>query len=137
LLEWGFHDEVDKAQLGFGHVGRVPVAELGHLKFVDLLQVALSEELKEQQVDPNFVGLKYFCGVWDIAEVEEKVEDHEFVFFVGQSKSGSCQIVLYLGQAPEMETHIRGQYKINHKLSNPRKVVLCHLASPIITRLQH
>jgi hypothetical protein len=63
LLERGSHDEVDEAQLRFGHVGRVSVAELGHLKFVDLLQVALSEELKEQQIDPNFVSPKYFRRV--------------------------------------------------------------------------
>lgn len=137
LLERGSHDKVDEAQLRFGHVGRVSVAELGHLKFVDLLQVALSEELKEQQINPNFVSPKYFRRVWDIAEVKEKVEEHKFVFFVGQGKRGSCQIVLYLGQAPEMETHIRCQYKINHKPSDPREVVLCHLTSPIIARLQH
>ena len=74
------HDKIDETDLTFRDISRNSVAELLYWKSVYFFEIALSEELNEEQICPVAAQTEVFGWVRNVGQVKHELYEKFLVF---------------------------------------------------------
>ena len=128
------HDKVDEADLALCNVRHGAVVQGVHLELVHFLQVALSEELHEEQVAPQTAQLPLFSRVADVRKMEHELNEKFFVLAINLIKVEVAIDIrdgLHLAQLDEMLRHVRRQHRLNDDVPAALEILAIHVDGPV------
>ena len=128
--ETRFYYKIDEADLAFGHVGGRPVIELADGELVGFFEVALLEELNEDEIGPEAAQVPGFGRVGDVRQVEREFDKQLFVFDLDWIKVFVSHSAVQVAQLGEVLAHVGRQHSLNDDLAHALKVSSVHLLLP-------
>ena len=102
---------------------------------MNLLEVALSEELHEEQVAPQHAQLPLLCRVRDVSQMEHELNEKLFVLALDIAKVEVATIAVYYGfdlaKFDEMLGHVCREHGLDDYMAAPLKVFTRHVDCPV------
>ena len=128
-------DEIDEADLTLGDVGRLAVVELAHWESMNFLEVALREELNEEQIAPEAAQSPRLRRVRDVGQMEHELDEEFFVFALHGVEVVVDEATAQRAQLNEVLRHVRRQHRLDYHMSHALELVTRHLRCPVTLRV--
>ena len=126
-------DEVYEADLTLGNVCSDAIEELTDGELVLLFQIALLEELHEDEISPELAEVPGLCRVRYVGQVEHETDEQFFVLRFRRVKLLVPHPTVQVAQLGEVLRHVRRQHCLNDHLAHALEVSTRHFLLPVAT----
>ena len=115
--ETWLYDEVYEADLTLGNVCSDAIEELTDGELVLLFQIALLEELHEDEISPELAEVPGLCRVRYVGQVEHETDEQFFVLRLRRVKLLVPHPTVQVAQLREVLCHVRRQNCLDDHLA--------------------
>ena len=134
LGEARLDDEVDKANLTLGDVRRPPIIELTHRELMHLLEVALGEELDEEEIGPEAAQVPWLCRIRNVRQVEHELDEDILACQLGRVQVFVLHARRDITQLGKVLGHVSSEHCLDYKAPDALVLFLAHVNSPVAVR---